>query len=101
MSTNPTETAEIPQVIDKVTPMTVGLTAQERCDRCGAQAYYEVEVNIITKTEDGRDINKKVALYFCSHHANEHHDTLAKHESVTRIFDHRPVLAKEESIHHL
>lgn len=41
------------------------LTAVDRCDRCGAQAYMRVEL---------------VAgeLLFCAHHAREHGDALTK-----------------------
>lgn len=40
-------------------------TAQDRCDRCGAQAYVRVVVNV-----------DKSALLFCAHHAREHSDRL-------------------------
>lgn len=40
------------------------LTATDRCDRCGAQAYLRVEL------EAGLD------LLFCAHHAREHGDKL-------------------------
>ena len=40
------------------------LTATDRCDRCGAQAYIRV---ILTAGGD---------LLFCSHHYNEHADKL-------------------------
>ncbi len=36
------------------------LTAEDRCDRCGAQAYLRVEL------ESGGE------LLFCAHHAREH-----------------------------
>lgn len=41
----------------------VPLTAQDRCDRCGAQAYLRVEIG-------GGE------LLFCAHHAREHGDKL-------------------------
>lgn len=41
------------------------LTAADRCDRCGAQAYLRVEL-----------INGGAELYFCAHHAREHSDKL-------------------------
>jgi hypothetical protein len=41
------------------------LTAQDRCDRCGAQAYVKV-----TLTTTGS------VLLFCAHHAREHNDKL-------------------------
>jgi hypothetical protein len=40
------------------------LTAQDRCDACGAQAYVRVEL------ETGE-------LLFCAHHARKHSDALA------------------------
>lgn len=36
------------------------LTAKDRCDRCGAQAYMRVE------------ISEDQVLLFCAHHAREH-----------------------------
>lgn len=39
------------------------LTAQDRCDRCGAQAYLKV-------TLQGGE------LLFCAHHAREHRDKI-------------------------
>lgn len=43
---------------------TVQLTALDRCDRCGAQAYVRVELAV------GGE------LLFCAHHAREHADKL-------------------------
>jgi len=40
------------------------LTAQDRCDRCGAQAYLRFEL------QSGGE------LLFCAHHAREHGDKL-------------------------
>ncbi|MBF4160949.1 hypothetical protein ISG29_04555 [Nocardioides sp. CBS4Y-1] len=40
------------------------LTAADRCDRCGAQAYLRVEL------QSGGE------LLFCAHHAREHGDAL-------------------------
>lgn len=40
------------------------LTAADRCDRCGAQAYLRV-----TLTSGGE-------LFFCAHHARAHSDRL-------------------------
>ena len=40
------------------------LTAVDRCDRCGAQAYLRVEL------QTGGE------LLFCAHHAREHGDKL-------------------------
>ena len=41
-----------------------GLTAADRCDRCGAQAYLRVE------------LQSSGELLFCAHHAREHGDKL-------------------------
>nr|WP_227463546.1 hypothetical protein [Nocardioides lijunqiniae] len=40
------------------------MTAEDRCDRCGAQAYLRVEL------QTGGE------LLFCAHHAREHGDKL-------------------------
>jgi hypothetical protein len=40
------------------------LTALDRCDRCGAQAYVRVE------------LSRGGELLFCAHHAREHLDKL-------------------------
>lgn len=40
------------------------LTAEDRCDRCGAQAYLRVEL------QSGGE------LLFCAHHAREHGDKI-------------------------
>ena len=45
-------------------PSTAALTAADRCDRCGAQAYLRVEL------QSGGE------LLFCAHHAREHGDKL-------------------------
>lgn len=42
------------------------LTANDRCDRCGAQAYMLVQL------QGGGE------LLFCAHHGKEHKDKLAK-----------------------
>lgn len=42
---------------------TTPLTASDRCDRCGAQAYMRVEL-------------AAGELLFCAHHAREHGDKL-------------------------
>jgi hypothetical protein len=52
-----------PQMTTAVAP-TTPLTALDRCDRCGAQAYLRVEL------AGGGD------LLFCAHHAREHGDKL-------------------------
>lgn len=62
-------------------PVTRTLTAIDRCDRCGAQAYLRVE--FITGE-----------LLFCAHHAHEHEDKLTK--SATAVHDERHILAALE-----
>lgn len=63
------------------------MSAQERCDRCGAQAYVEVAL------ENG-------TLLFCAHHAREHWDQGPKGGLMAvpyaMIADHRPHLARLE-----
>jgi hypothetical protein len=54
---------ERPIVTTAVAPAST-LTATDRCDRCGAQAYLRVEL------ASGFD------LLFCAHHAREHEDKL-------------------------
>ncbi len=49
------------------------LSAADRCDRCGAQAYLRVEM------PSGAE------LYFCAHHGREHGDALR--EVATTIQD--------------
>ena len=47
-----------------VAPSSAALSAADRCDRCGAQAYLRVEL------QSGGE------LLFCAHHAREHGDKL-------------------------
>ena len=56
------------------------LTALDRCDRCGAQAYLRVELN------GGGE------LLFCAHHAREHGDRLREiaadiHDETGKLVD--------------
>jgi hypothetical protein len=51
-------------VTTAVAPNTAALSAADRCDRCGAQAYLRVEL------QSGGE------LLFCAHHAREHGDKL-------------------------
>jgi hypothetical protein len=51
-------------VTTAVAPAASALTAADRCDRCGAQAYLRVE--LVSGGE----------LLFCAHHAREHNDAL-------------------------
>ena len=47
-----------------VAPSTAALSAADRCDRCGAQAYLRVEL------QSGGE------LLFCAHHAKAYEDKL-------------------------
>jgi hypothetical protein len=47
-----------------VAPSSAALTAEDRCDRCGAQAYLRVE------------LASGLELLFCAHHAREHDEKL-------------------------
>jgi hypothetical protein len=57
-------TRERPIVTTAVAPTSAALTAADRCDRCGAQAYLRVE------------LASGLELLFCAHHAREHEDKL-------------------------
>lgn len=61
-----------PKVTTATAPSTA-LTAEDRCDRCGAQAYLRVEL------QSGGE------LLFCAHHAREHGDKLK--EIATKVVD--------------
>jgi len=55
------------------------LTAADRCDACGAQAYVRVTVN------NGE-------LLFCAHHAKKHQEKLSEiahswHDETERLYD--------------
>jgi hypothetical protein len=57
------------------------LSAADRCDRCGAQAY--IRVNLVSGGE----------LLFCAHHGREHADRLREvatdiHDETTRLAAH-------------
>lgn len=61
-------------------PETTPLTALDRCDRCGAQAYMRA-----TLTSGG-------VLLFCAHHAREHGDKLREiavtvHDETGKLVD--------------
>jgi hypothetical protein len=55
------------------TPTVSPLTASDRCDRCGAQAY--VRVTLLSGSD----------LLFCAHHAREHESRLR--EVAVTIYD--------------
>ncbi len=52
------------EVTTAVATGSAALSAADRCDRCGAQAYLKVE--LLSGGE----------LHFCAHHAREHSDAL-------------------------
>jgi hypothetical protein len=64
------------------------LTAEDRCDRCGAQAYLRVEL------ASGGE------LLFCAHHAREHGEKLKKIAVAVQDETHRlgdtPAIASED-----
>ncbi|MGH3456669.1 DUF7455 domain-containing protein [Aeromicrobium sp.] len=67
-----------------------GLTATDRCDRCGAQAYVRVE------------LSENAELLFCAHHARQHEDKLrevaiAIHDETEKLAD-VPATAPAEEI---
>ncbi|MGH8967289.1 MAG: DUF7455 domain-containing protein [Actinomycetes bacterium] len=66
------------------------LTAADRCDRCGAQAYLRVE------------LSKGGELLFCAHHAREHGDKLREiavsvHDETEKLSD-TPAIAPDSEI---
>ena len=63
-----------------VAPSTAALSAADRCDRCGAQAYLRVEL------QSGGE------LLFCAHHAREHGDKLK--EIAVNVVDETHKLSK-------
>lgn len=63
-----------------VAPGAPALSAADRCDRCGAQAYLRVEL------QSGGE------LHFCAHHAREHGEALkeiavAVHDETHKLSD--------------
>ncbi len=70
-------------------PSETPLTAVDRCDRCGAQAYLRVSL------QAGGE------LLFCAHHAREHGDKLREiashvHDETDRLAD-KPASAASEA----
>ena len=64
------------------------LTASDRCDRCGAQAYLRVEL------ASGGE------LLFCAHHGREHSDKIKSiavnvHDETGKLID-KPTVATDE-----
>ncbi len=74
-------------VTTAIAPQPAALTAGDRCDRCGAQAYLRVEL------QTGGE------LLFCAHHAREHGDklrTIAAHvHDETHKLEPTPTSARE------
>lgn len=71
-----------------VAPGSAALSAADRCDRCGAQAYLKVE--LLSGGE----------LLFCAHHAREHGDKLRTiavnvHDETSRLLD-APTMATDD-----
>ena len=63
-----------------VAPAASALSAADRCDRCGAQAYLRVE--LVSGGE----------LLFCAHHAREHSEKLREvaehvHDETSKLAD--------------
>ena len=73
-----------------VAPSTAALSAADRCDRCGAQAYLRVEL------QTGGE------LLFCAHHAREHGDKLREvavaFQDETHKLDSTPASASDGEI---
>ena len=64
------------------------LTAEDRCDRCGAQAYVQVE------------LFQGAELLFCGHHSREHGDKIKAiavnvHDETSKLID-KPTAAVED-----
>lgn len=67
------------------------LLAIDRCDRCRAQAYVEVEVPVFVEViraygppEPIRAVEKRVPLLFCAHHFREHETALGQQGATIR-----------------
>jgi hypothetical protein len=77
-----------PDVTTATAPSAAPLTAVDRCDRCGAQAYFRVQL------KSGGE------LLFCAHHAREHSDKLrevAEHvqDETGRLADRTPAPSED------
>ena len=81
---------------------TTPLSATERCDRCGAQAYVEAEIidtgeaHLEYGLKAERPGTRPVArnLLFCAHHYKHNEDAIKA--KAKRIIDHREVLTSSE-----
>lgn len=84
------------------------MLATDRCDRCGAQAYMEVAIDVTGKVVDTFDrdvdtcwtvaqrIGKTMTLMFCAHHGAKHEEAL-KAKTGVLIADHRKQLQAQEA----
>lgn len=70
-----------PLTVAKIQLISSALTANYRCESCGAQAWVETEIG-------GHD------FYFCAHHYTKQESTLI--QIATRIIDHREALYRME-----
>lgn len=68
-------------------PAAEPLTAQDRCDRCDAQAFTRFESTLV----------KVAALLFCAHHARRHENALAE-KGFVLTSDQRHVLTNENRL---
>jgi hypothetical protein len=91
LSSSPVDPGRAPEREANVTtataPSATPLTAVDRCDRCGAQAYLRVSL------QGGGE------LLFCAHHAREHGDKLREiaahvHDETDKLADTPTVTAE-------
>ena len=73
------------------TAQLTGLSAVDRCDRCGAQAYVRVE------------LAGDAELLFCAHHARQHEDKLREvaitiHDESGRLVELATATAADEEL---
>lgn len=73
--------ADTPGMTGKIIPHAEPMSALDRCDRCGAQAY----VRVILGAGD---------VLLCAHHTDQHNDKIC--EQALEIHDHRPALNAQE-----
>ena len=64
------------------------LNANDRCDRCGAQAYVLINILVIDKAKD-------CGLLLCSHHFHEHESQLIYNGATVEV-DQRELLRQKE-----
>jgi hypothetical protein len=79
-----------PDVNTATAPSAAPLTAVDRCDRCGAQAYLRVQL------KSGGE------LQFCAHHAREHSEKLrevAEHvqDETNKLADRTPAVSEDDA----